>query len=136
MTNENQCFHPRLLIADHFDLIINQIDIKTESLLCDQSLLEETRNKLNEIRETQIEKLNELKELNLKHLKSKEEEFSEKWSLVKNDSSLEYKHKIDKIKEELIVEDCVLLENPNEINCFNLWITSWFHNEKDLKFLR
>jgi len=136
MTNENQCFHPRLLIADHFDLIINQIDIKTESLLCDQSLPEETRNKLNEIRETQIEKINELKELNLKHLKLKEEEFSEKWSLVINDSSLEYKHKIDKIKEELIAEDCVLLENPNEINGFNLWITSWFHNEKDLKFLR
>ncbi len=136
MTNENQCFHPRLFIVDHFDLIINQIDLKTESLLCDQSLPEETHNKLNEIRETQIEKLNELKELNLKHLKSKEEEFSVKWYLVKNDSSLEYKHKIDKIKEELIVEDCVLLENPNESNGFNLWITSWFHNEKDLKFLR
>ena len=49
MTKENQS--KCLIIIDHFDDIINQIDIKTETLLMDQSLTEETRNKLNEKRE-------------------------------------------------------------------------------------
>ena len=31
MTSQNQYFHPELIIVDHFDDIINQIDIKTES---------------------------------------------------------------------------------------------------------
>ena len=42
-------FTKNLLVFDHFDEIINQIDIKTETLLQDQSLTEETRKKLNEI---------------------------------------------------------------------------------------
>ena len=89
------------------------------------------------MREKQIEKIKELKESNLKHFKSKEEEeFREKWSHVIDDNALEYKHKLDKIKEELILEDCALLENPKRINGLNLWTTSWFHNEKNLEFLK
>ena len=61
MSNEDQ--NPRLFIVDHFDDIINEIDIKTETLFLDQSLTEETRNKLNEIREKQIEKIKEIKEI-------------------------------------------------------------------------
>ena len=51
MSLQNQSFHPRLIIVDHFDEIINQIDIQTESLLVDQSLPEETKNKINALRE-------------------------------------------------------------------------------------
>ena len=47
MSLQNQSFHPKLIIVDHFDEIINQIDIKTESLLLDQSLQEEKRNEIN-----------------------------------------------------------------------------------------
>ena len=67
-------FNSRLMIIDHFDDIINQIDIKTETLLQDQSLTEETRNKLNEIRGKQIEKIKEIKETNLNLLNTNEEE--------------------------------------------------------------
>ena len=63
MSKENQSQH--LITIDHFDEIINQIDIKTETLLQDQSLTEETRDKLNEIRDEQIEKIKEIKEINL-----------------------------------------------------------------------
>jgi hypothetical protein len=138
MTNENQSFHPRLIIVDHFDQIINQIDIQTEILLENQIFPEETRKKLNEAREKQTQKLKEIKELNLKHLPQNidEKKYKEKWAHVVEDNYLVYSHKIDKIKEELILEDCVLLENPNEINGFSLWITSSFYNEKDLKFLK
>jgi len=138
-----QSFHPQVIIVEHFDLLINQIDIKTEKMFLDQSLQEETRNKLNDLREKQIKKIDEAKEMNLNHFISakgkrsnEEEKFREKWSHVIDDTSLEYEHKIEIIKEELILEDCVLLENPNEINGFDLWITSWFHNEKNLQFLK
>ena len=46
-----QSFHPQVIIVEHFDLLINQIDIKTEKLFLDQSLQEEIRNKLNDLRE-------------------------------------------------------------------------------------
>jgi hypothetical protein len=135
---QTQSFHPQVIIVDHFDQIINQIDIKTETLLENQSLDGDTRKELNEIRETQIERINELKEFNLSHLPQSinEQEYKEKWSHVITDTSLEYKHKIDQIKEELILEDCVLWKNSNLINGFQLWITSWFYNEKNLEFLK
>ena len=72
MSNEDQNSH--LMIIDHFDEIINQIDIKIETLLQDQSLTDETRNKLNEIREKQIEKIKEIKEINLNLLNTNEKE--------------------------------------------------------------
>ena len=108
-------FNSRLFIVDHFDDIINQIDIKTETLLQDQSLTKETRNKLNEIRDKQIEKINEIKEINLNLLKNEKEAIS---------------------LEEIIHFDCVLLQQPESSNGLVLWITSCFYNEKDLEFLR
>ena len=44
-------FLSSLKISDYFDNVINEIDIKTETLLQDQSLIKETRDKLNVIRE-------------------------------------------------------------------------------------
>ncbi len=81
---------------------------------------EETRRELNDLRDRQIEKIKELKESNLRHSKATEDEFREKRSHVIDDKSLEYKQKIDKIKEELILEDCVLLDNPNFPNGLDL----------------
>ena len=112
-------FNKNLLVFDHFDDVINQIDIKTETLLQDQSLTEETRDKLNEIREKQIENIKEIKEINLNCLQNEEEE------------------ELELDLEKLIHFDCVLLEQPkNSLNGLVLWITSWFYNQKDLKFLK
>ena len=114
MSFSNRNLNSRVKIVDHFDDIINQIDIKTETLLQDQSLTEETRNKLNEIREKQIEKIKEIKEINLNLLQNDEEDL-----------------------EKLIHFDCVLLEQPkNSFNGFDLWITFWFYNQQDLEFLK
>ena len=143
MTRQNLHFNPELIIVDHFDERINAIDIETETLLEDQSLTEEFVFKLNETREKQIEKLEEIKQANLSVLLSKgetvddvEDEFRQKWSHVIDDPSLEYKHKIDKIKEELIVYDCVLLLNTSKKCGYDLWITSWYHNTPSLQFLK
>ena len=114
MSNEDQ--NPRLFIVDHFDDIINEIDIKTETLFLDQSLTEETRNKLNKIRDEQIEKIKEIKEINLNLLQNEEEELED--------------------LEKLIHFDCVLLEQPKNLNGFVLWITSWFYNKENLEFLK
>ena len=133
-----ESFHPRLIIVEHFDKLINRIDIKTETLLENRIFTQETRQHLNESRERQIEKIKEIKELNLSHLPPKinEEKYREKWSHVIDDNTLEYEHKIDKIKEELILFDCVLLETQHLVNGLSLWITSWFYNQKDLEFLK
>ena len=114
-------FNSRLMIVDHFDDIINQIDIKTETLLQDQSISQVTRDKLNEIREEQIEKIKEIKEINLNLLNNDKETKEEEAEIA---------------LEKLIHFDCVLIEQPESLNGFHLWITSWFYNEKDLTFLR
>ena len=138
MSLQKQHFHPELIIDDHFDELINQIDIQTETLLSDQSLNEETKNEINDLREKQIEEIKELKKLNLNHLPPifNEDEYRQKWAHVIDDNSLEYKHKIDKIKEELIVNDCVLLKNRSQANGCELWITSCFYNEKNMNFFK
>ena len=118
MSNSNKIFYSQLKIIDHFDDVINQIDIKTETLLMDQSLTEEIRKELNEIRDEQIEKIKEIKEINLNLLQNNEEE------------------ELELDLEKLIHFDCVLLEQPKSVNGYVIWITSWFYNEKDLKFLR
>ena len=133
-----ESFHPRLIIVEHFDKLINQIDIKTETLLENRIFTQETRLYLNESRERQIEKIKEIKDLNLTHLPPKinEEKYREKWSHVIDDNTLEYEHKLDRIKEELILFDCVLLETHNLVNGLSMWITSWFYSQKDLEFLK
>ena len=117
MTKQNQ--NERLKINDHFDDVINQIDIKTETLFLEQSLTKETRHKLNEIRDEQIEKIKEIKEINLNLLQKNEEE-----------------EELELDLEKLIQFDCVLLEQPKSLNGLDLWITSWYYNQKNLEFLR
>ena len=140
MSKQNQSFHPRLLINEHFSNLINQIDVRTETLLENQILSQENRNLLNETREKQIEKIKEIEESNLNHLPSTIdiEKYEEKCSHILNDNSLEYQQKIDQIKDEedLIHFDCVLLEQPKSENGLVLWITSWFYNQMDFEFLR
>jgi len=149
MSNGGENVKPRLIIVNHFDDFINKIDVKTESLLetieinknnkISEKKIEEKRNELNEIRDKQIEKIKEIEQINLNHLSAKEEEeYEEKWSHILEDNSLNYQQKIDQIKENLIRFDCVLLEQPEENNGngLDLWITSWFYNQKSLEFLK
>jgi hypothetical protein len=140
MAQPIQSFHPKVIIVEHFDELINLIDIKTETLLENENQIstEEKRNELNEAREKQLELIGEVKELNLSHLPQEfnEEKYREKWSDVIDDESLEYKDKIDKIKEDLILFDCTLMENHRVPTGYDLWVTSWYYNQRNLRFLR
>ena len=147
MTNRVESFHPRLLIDNHFDALINRIDVKTEELL--QHLVKSVTsskekfnpkkkfNDLNDLREKQIKEIEQIKEINLKSFEHfNEEEFQKKWLELINDNSIKYEQKMERIKEEIIVADCVLLEESKVTNGLNLWITDWFHNEKNLEILK
>ena len=129
-------FHPRLIIIDHFDALVNQIDIKTETLLESESFLKQ--HGLNELRERQIEKIKEIEEANLNRLPQiiDENEYTLKWSHILNSTSLTYQEKLDRIKEELINFDCVLLDQPNAKNGLDLLVTAWCYNQKNLEFLK
>jgi len=145
MAQKIQSFHPKVIIVEHFDELINLIDIKTETLLENQNEISPEEfprrfphNELNEAREKQLELIGEIKELNLSHLPQEfnEEKYKEKWSHVIDDESLEYIDKIDQIKEELILYDCALMENHRVPTGYDLWVTSWYYNQRNLRFLK
>jgi len=132
----NENFHPRLIVTDHFDALVNQIDIKTETLLKSASFLKQ--HGLNELRERQIEKIKEIEEVNLNRLPQiiDENEYTLKWSHILDSTSLTYQEKLDRIKEELIKFDCILLDQPNAKNGLDLLVTAWYYNQKNLEFLK
>jgi len=133
---KNNSYHPTIIINDHFEDVINLIDIQTEILLEDQSLNEDKINELNTLRNKQLEKIKEIQELNLFLLpKFDEEKYQKKWSDIINDETLEYQHKLDLIKDDLIIFDCVLVEDFQSKSKITLLVTSWFYNLRNLDFL-
>ena len=133
---KNKSFHPNLIIVDHFDEVKNQIDIKTETLLDNQCLDEQQRNALNELRQKQVEKIEEAQNKNLSKVNYDEEAFKLKWSHVINDRRLSFERKIEILKVELILIDCVLIEDNSFLSQISLWIMPMFYNEGHLKFFR
>jgi hypothetical protein len=135
----SQSIDPRFIINDHFREIIYKINMTTDSLLEEQGLSDAKRDALNETRKRQLEKLKEIEQLNLDRLSGEvnRNEFGQKWSHVLHNNSLDYQNKIGLIKQrELICFDCALLENSKLVNGLDLWITSWFFDEENLKFLK
>ena len=130
-------FRPRVIIDDHFDEIKNQIDIKTETLLCDQSLNESEKKDLNDLRDEQLEAIKQIQVKNFSNLDNCDDEtYKLKWKHVIDNNSLKYEEKLDIIKKDLILFDCVLIEDANYKSGLSLWITRWFFDEKNREFLR
>ena len=130
-------FNPCLLIADHFDEITNKIDIRTETILLDQSLWDTSRNELNALRESQLNKIKECQEINLKNFETFQHDvYLEQWSTVMDDPLLSHEQKVEKIKEKIIVIDCALLDDTRVFSGLNLCTIPWFLNEKKLEFLK
>ena len=157
MAKKFESFHPRVIIDEHFDELINRIDLNTEEIFHEKNTIGNNQivrthlenDELNELRQRQIQKLKEVNEINLKQFQNfNDEEFEKKWSSVIDNVSLRYEEKLDRIKEEIVSIDCILLENSSKSlvsvgsiltqkpNCINLWITDWFYNLENLKFLK
>jgi hypothetical protein len=134
--NKNKSFHPKLIICYHFDEIKNQIDIKTETLLQKPTLSESERQILNKIRNEQLEKIEQAQVKSLSKVQFDEDVYKLKWSHVFDDGALTLEEKFEIVKEELIYEDCVLIEDMNFKSGISLWVTPGFYNKEHLKFLR
>ena len=91
---------------------------------------------MNDLRQLQINKLNEIKELNLAKNSFTEESFEAKWTdLIYNDS-IEYEAKMDLVKHDLIVIDCVLVDDMTSKSKLALWIFRWFNTAIHLECLK
>ena len=137
---QHKSFNPKVIIVDHFDDVTNQIDIKTETILHGKrNILSENRQQfLNKLRQTLLDKIDQVKEKNfsLSTLNNDEEAFKLKLSHAIESDQLEYERKIEKLKEDLISFDCIVISDEKCALDVALWITPWYFNEKSLGILR
>jgi hypothetical protein len=137
---KHKSFNPKVIIEDHFDEVKNQIDIRTETILHEKrNILSENRQQfLNDLRQTFLDKIDQVKEKNLSLFTSynDEEAFKLKWNHVIESDQLEYEHKIEKLKEDLISFDCIVISDEKCALGVALWITPWYFSEKSLSILR
>jgi hypothetical protein len=149
-TLANDPYNPRKIIAGHFINIIDKINEQTNNELIilklkytktpetianpdDQKELISRQNELEKLRNEQINKVNEIAHLN--ELDFKEDEFKTKRTTIISNPSLDEEQKIEKILEEIISYDCILLEQGKVKNGLDLWTTPWFNNRRNRKFL-
>jgi hypothetical protein len=137
---KHKSFEPKVIIVDHFDDVKNQIDIRTETIFDEKChILSENRQQfLNELRQMFLDKIDQVKEKNLSLFASNndEEAFKLKWSHVIESDQLEFEYKIEKLKEDLIRFDCIVISDEKCALDVALWITPWYFNEKSLGILR
>jgi hypothetical protein len=64
---KHKSFNPKVIIVEHFDDVKNQIDIRTETILHENShVLSENRQQcLNKLRQNFLDKIDQVKEKNL-----------------------------------------------------------------------
>jgi hypothetical protein len=137
---QHKSFNPKVIIVDHFEEVRNQIDIRTETILHEKShiLSENKQQFLNKVRQTLLDRIDHVKEKNFSLFTSynNEEVFKLKWSHVIESEKLEYENKIEKLKEDLISFDCIVISDEKCALGAALWITPWYFNEKCLGILR
>ncbi len=137
---KHKSFNPRVIIVDHFDDVTNKIDIRTETILHEKSqfLSEKRQQFLNKLRQTFLDKIDQVKEKNLSLFTSNndEEAFNLKWNHVIESDQLEFEQKIEKLKEDLISFDCIVISDEKCALDIALWITPWYYNEKSLGILK
>ena len=129
-------YNPRLIIDEHFSQIINQIDINTEEQIINEHLCVSDLVAINDLRNKQINKITELKQINLDANKFEEELLCEKWQHLIDNNSMDYLKKLDTIKRDLIVYDCVLLNDTKFKSNMSLWTFPWFNDIEQVDFVR
>lgn len=135
--NKNKDFHPKLIINDHFDDVISQIDVKTETILQNEEVNESDRKILNDLRQFQLEEINKCKKENLSFVVFNEASYKLKWNTLINDETITFEQKAEIIKSSLVFKDCILLEeDESNKSGFSLWILPWFCDQIYLKFIR
>ena len=127
-----ESFHPKLIICDHFDDLINRIDIKTEHFLEAFCI----SKRINDLREEHINILEKIKLKNLLLIENiNNEHFLRKWNELIDNKEIQHKVKCDSIKIDLINIDCLLMEDDYYESGNSIWITSHYYAKKSLEFL-
>ena len=133
-------YNQNMLIEEHFDLIQNQIDIVTEEeinrLRVSGISSEKAIQQINELRKSQLRQVEQIKKFNFDHNKRTQEEFYAKWRSLIENKSIEYGDKLDILKTDLIVQDCVTLKNPVCQSKITLLLFGWYVNKKGLTLLK
>ena len=134
MTEISYEYNPRLIIVDHFDKIINELDIIVETLLNGQS----NDKEINEIRDKQIKKIEEICERSLSEWPENfdRQKYQLEWADLFNDTSLTSEEKIEKLKESIIKTDAILMKDKHLITKTSLCVMPFFVNKLNLKFAK
>lgn len=105
-------YEAKYLIVDHFDEIINKIDIRVETLLSSKTHFQDKdRNVINEIREKQIEIVKEFQHESVSNIIEKN--YESKFSHILNDASQTHTHVIEAVLCEFIENDLMLIDEAN-----------------------
>jgi hypothetical protein len=132
--DSNQTYNPCEIICGHFNDLKIEIDIRIEELLEKNILDTILSNKLNILREKQIKNIEEIQSLNLGRID--EDEYANNWSFLINDPTIDYAQKVEIIKDNLILNDCLLIEDAQCASNLMLWITPWYFNKFSSNYLK
>ena len=129
-------YNPRIIIDDHFKEIINELDIRIETLLEENG--QSNDKEINEIRKKQIKELEDIRD---SHISTWPEDFDRQkyeleWAELFDDTSLTPGEKIEKLKESIIKTDAILMKDKHLITKTCLCVMPFFVNEFNLKFAK
>ena len=128
-------YNARYIIGEHFDCLINEIDMRAEIILAKTTDQNEI-DLVNNLREELINKIQMLKEDCLSDNVDIQNAFEDAWNVLIDDQSIAYEIKLDIFKKNLIKRDCIIVNDPKfKIGC-SIWITDWYNDKKQIDFLR
>lgn len=133
MQKLDEIYNLNLIIADHFDLKINAIDIHAEELIC-KAKSESEIDELNDEREKIVNQIEHLRDLNLRRNASKQAMFEARWQHFIVDPKMSYQTKLDSFRREFIRPDCFLLKDFNYRIEYSLWVTNWYNDKEHVDF--
>ena len=125
-----ETYDVKLLISEHFDSIINKIDLKAENKLLNYLNDVDTTRIINEERNELIERVEEIKQINLDANQNTQKNFEEKWNPLINNENIPYENKLDVFKRDLIKKNVVLARDSDFLIELSIWVTRGFIPEK------
>lgn len=129
---------PRLIISNHFDDIINYLDIHTENIFYNSNLNNNDIIEINLLRDEIIENVKRIEEFNYNYFDVHQLEIYKELDLIDADESYgcNLENKFEAFKDLLIRNDCYLLKDLKSKIGFALYITSWYNGKAQLEFLK
>jgi len=124
------------VIDDHFQFIINQMDIYVEESIIGMEDKREI-DKINELRSQFIARIACIKNYNFQCNANLHDQLNTNWKKLVKNKSIRHSSKLEWIKRDLIRRDCVLMMDCNSSNKLSMWILgSYSNSEKQITFLK